>query len=166
MMVFQMDADPDEMFMVAVAESERAYRAVSESPEMHKAYLERREKFQAEPEWHDGQVILFRHHPIPENAQLYGSIAEMHLKPDAMEALMDRGDGDGSPEGAVALCVFQMDADPHQVFVVAISESEAAYRAYSESKASRQQYTEMVEWLQGEPKWHDGRVLTYEVFAE
>jgi heme-degrading monooxygenase HmoA len=165
MMLFQMDADPLEVFMIAVAESEKVYRDLSESPEMHEAYLERRQKFETEPEWHDGKVILFRHHPVPEDAQLYGSIAEMCLKPGALEALMDQGEGEESPNGAVALCVFQMDADPNQVFMVAVSESEEAYRAYSESQESHQQYTEMLKSLQDEPKWHDGHVLEYEVFT-
>jgi heme-degrading monooxygenase HmoA len=164
-MVFQMDADRNEIWMVAMAESEKAYRALSESPEMHEAYMERRQWFESEPEWHDGEVILFQQHPVPENAQLYGSIAEMCLKPGALEALMDRGEGEESPNGAVALCVFQMDADPNQVFMVAVSESEAAYRAYSESEESHQQYTEMTKSLEGEPKWHDGHVLEYEVFT-
>lgn len=164
MMVFQMDADPAEILAVAIAGSEKAYRAMSESPEMHEAYMERRQWFESEPEWHDGKVVMFRHNAAPESAQLYGSIAEMHLKPGGLEALLDRGEGDTQPEGAVALYIFQMDADPNQVFVVAISESEAAYRAYSESEESHQQYVEMAKWLQGEPKWHDGHVLEYQVF--
>ncbi len=166
MMVFQMDADPTEIFAVAIAESEKAYRAISESPEMHKAYMERRQWFESEPEWHDGKVTMFWHNGVTEGAQLYGSIAEMHLKPGALEALMARGDGDERPEGAVALCVFQMDADPNQVFMVAVSESEAAYRTYSESEESHQRYVEMTRWLEGEPKWHDGCVLEYRVLAE
>ena len=70
-----------------------------------------------------------------------------------------------SRDGAVALCIFQMDADPNRVFAVAISESEAAYRTYSESKESQQRNAEMSKWPQGEPKWHGGRVLEYQVFA-
>jgi quinol monooxygenase YgiN len=58
--VFQMDSDPNELFMVAVAESEEAYRANSERPEMHEQYLRMREHYVAEPEWHDGKVIFHR----------------------------------------------------------------------------------------------------------
>lgn len=166
MMVFRMDADPNEVFAVAIAESEQAYRAVSESPEMHEAYLERLQWLESEPEWHDGKVIVFRHHAVPAGAQLYGSIAEVRVKPGALEALLDRGGGDSRPEGSVALYALQMDADPNRVFMVAISESEAAYRAYSESEASRLRYAEMTKWLAAEPKWHDGRVLEYQVYEE
>jgi heme-degrading monooxygenase HmoA len=160
-----MDSDPDEIYAVAIAESEPVYRAWSESPEMHQAYEDRLEWMESEPEWHDGTVILFRHHPVPEGAQLYGTVAEMTLKQGALDALMERGDGAGQPTGAVALWVFQMDADPNQVFMVAISESEAAYRAYSESERSNEQYVEMLGSLEGKPEWHDGRVLDYRVWA-
>lgn len=161
--VFQMDADRDEFYMVIVAESEEAYRANSERPEMHDAYVDRLQWLESEPEWHDGKVLIFRGYSAPEGAQLYGSIAEMQLKPGALEAAMGRGDGDRGPEGSVALWVFQMDADPNQVWLVGISESEAAYRSYSESQESQQRYDEMVKGLEGEPKWHDGHVLEYRV---
>jgi quinol monooxygenase YgiN len=161
--VFQMDAGSDEYYVMMVAESEKAYRANSERPDMHEAYLERLQWLQSEPEWHDGKVLMFRRHPVPEGAQLYGSIAEMQVKPGAIEALMASENSDRQPEGAVALCVFQMDADANQIFAVAISESEAAYRAYSESQESQQRYGEMAKWLEGEPKWHDGQVLEYGV---
>ena len=161
--VFQMDADHDEIYVVMIAESEEAYRANSERPDMHEAYLERLQWLESEPEWHDGKVLIFRHHGVPEGAQPYGSIAEMQLKPGALEAAMGRGDGDRRPEGSVALWALQMDADPDQVWLIGISESEAAYRAYSESQESQQRYDEMVKGLAGEPKWHDGHVLDYRV---
>lgn len=166
MMVFQMDAEPCEIYTVAIAESEKAYRAISENPQTHETYLERRQLFESDPEWHDGRVVMFQHNAGSNGAQLYGTIAEMHLKAGALEALQDMEDGDRQPEGAVALCLFQMDADPNQVFMVAISESEAAYRAYSESEDSHQRYLEMMKWLTGEPRWHDGRVLEYQVLDE
>ena len=159
--VFRMDENGGEYYVMMVAESEKAYRANSERPEMHEAYLERLQWLESEPEWHDGKVLMLRHHPVPEGAQLYGSIAEMQVKPGAIEALMGRDNGGRQPEGSVALCVFQMDADPNQILAVAISESEAAYRTYSESRESQQRYGEMAKWLEGEPKWHDGRVLDY-----
>jgi quinol monooxygenase YgiN len=161
--VLRTDADSDEYYVMMVAESEKAYRANSERPDMHEAYLERLQWLQSEPEWHDGKVLMLRHHPVPEGAQLYGSIAEMQVKPGALEALTASDNSDRQPEGSVALCIFQMDADPNQIFAVAISESEAAYRAYSESPESQQRYGEMVKWLEREPKWHDGQVFEYRV---
>jgi quinol monooxygenase YgiN len=161
--VFQMDADRDDFYVVMIAESEEAYRANSERPDMHEAYLERLQWLESEPEWHDGRVLIFRHYAVPEGAQLYGSIAELQLKPGALEAAIGRGGGDRRPEGSVALWVLQMDADPNQVWLVGISSSEAAYRAYSESQESQRRFDEMVKGLEREPKWHDGHVLDYRV---
>jgi hypothetical protein len=162
-MVFQMDADPSEIMLVAAAESKEVYRDISGSPEMHQAYLERRKWFESEPEWNDGQVIDFWHRPAAKAANLYGSIAEMHLKPGAVDALKNRAERGAPREGGVALCVLQMDGDPDRVFVAAVSESESAYRAYSESEESHERYLEMAEWFQSEPKWHDGHLLEFRV---
>jgi hypothetical protein len=61
----------------------------------------------------------------------------------------------------VALFVFQMDGDPNELYLIGISESEAAHRAYSESPESHEQFLAMRAWLEAEPEWHDGRVLRY-----
>ena len=68
--VFQMDADGDEYYVMIVAESEKAYRANSERPDMHEAYLERLQWLESEPEWYDGKVLTFRRYPVPEGAQV------------------------------------------------------------------------------------------------
>ncbi|RPJ01118.1 MAG: hypothetical protein EHM39_03765 [Chloroflexi bacterium] len=58
MIVFQSDTDPLEIYLVVVAESEEQYRAQAASPEQHQEYLRMREMLQADPEWHDGQVLF------------------------------------------------------------------------------------------------------------
>jgi len=55
--VFRTDADPNILFVVVGFESKEAYRKNAESPEMHQRYLEYRALLDAEPEWHDGEVI-------------------------------------------------------------------------------------------------------------
>jgi quinol monooxygenase YgiN len=160
--VFQMDADSNEIYAMAIAESEGAYRAFSESPEANAAYMERLQWIEGEPEWHDGTVIEHAHYDPPNGAKLYGTIAELCVKPGGVEALrMSNGDGE-APDGAVAYFVFQMDADPRELYLVAISESEEAYRASSESAESHRRYLEMMKWMEAEPRWHDGRVLDYQ----
>jgi hypothetical protein len=59
--VFQMDADANEIWVVAISESREAYRTYSDSPESHKLYLKMREYLDDEPEWHDGEVIRYEH---------------------------------------------------------------------------------------------------------
>jgi hypothetical protein len=57
MLVYQMDRDPNEIFVVIAAESREAYRAASENPKMHERYLKMLEYLDGEPEWNDGTVI-------------------------------------------------------------------------------------------------------------
>ncbi|MCZ7538926.1 MAG: hypothetical protein M5U29_03200 [Anaerolineae bacterium] len=55
-----MDADPNELYLVVVAENEEIYRANANSPEQHQSFLEMMQFLVAEPEWHDGHVIQNR----------------------------------------------------------------------------------------------------------
>lgn len=53
------DTGDDEVWGVAVFESEEAYRANASSPEQHQRYLAYRALLKADPEWHDGTVASF-----------------------------------------------------------------------------------------------------------
>jgi len=57
LLVFQMDSNPDELYVVIAAESRMHYRAMSEAPGMHERYLQMIQFLIEEPEWHDGEVI-------------------------------------------------------------------------------------------------------------
>jgi quinol monooxygenase YgiN len=54
---YQSDADPNEIWIVVAFESREAYRKNAESPEMNAMYQEYRAKLEADPEWHDGEII-------------------------------------------------------------------------------------------------------------
>lgn len=55
--VYRTDANPHELYLVVIFESEQAYRDNANSPEQHARYEEYRSLLAADPEWHDGQVI-------------------------------------------------------------------------------------------------------------
>ena len=55
--VYQMDADPGELFLVAIFESRQAYWDNAQSPEQDRRYLELRALLDSDPEWHDGEII-------------------------------------------------------------------------------------------------------------
>lgn len=57
-LVYRSDADPNELYLAVVFESEQAYRANADSPEQHQRYEQFRALMDADPEWHDGHVIL------------------------------------------------------------------------------------------------------------
>jgi quinol monooxygenase YgiN len=55
--VFQSETDPNEVWLVVGFESREAYKSNAESPEQHERYLKFRELLNADPEWHDGELI-------------------------------------------------------------------------------------------------------------
>jgi heme-degrading monooxygenase HmoA len=59
--VYQMDDDPDELFLVVLFDSRENYRTNADSPEQDSRFQELMQYMAAEPEWHDGHVI-FSHH--------------------------------------------------------------------------------------------------------
>jgi len=56
--VFRMDDDPQELMLVVGFEDRESYRANAESPEQHEAYEAYRALLEADPEWHDGEIIF------------------------------------------------------------------------------------------------------------
>jgi hypothetical protein len=55
--VFQSESDPSEVWLVVGFESRAAYKSNAESPEQHERYLKFRALLDADPEWHDGELI-------------------------------------------------------------------------------------------------------------
>jgi quinol monooxygenase YgiN len=55
--VYQSDSDPNELWIAVVFESKEAYRKNAESPEQNSRYEQMRALLDADPEWHDGEVI-------------------------------------------------------------------------------------------------------------
>ncbi|HMN26871.1 MAG TPA: antibiotic biosynthesis monooxygenase [Caldilineaceae bacterium] len=55
--VYQMDADPNEYYLVVIFESKEAYHANAASPEQDAQYRQMRELLAADPEWHDGTIM-------------------------------------------------------------------------------------------------------------
>jgi quinol monooxygenase YgiN len=55
--VFRSDTDPNELYLVVGFESEQAYRANAASPEQQQRYEQYRALLDADPEWHDGNII-------------------------------------------------------------------------------------------------------------
>ncbi len=54
---FQSGADPLDLWMVGVFDSQESYRANAERPNMDAIYRRMRGCLEADPEWHDGMVM-------------------------------------------------------------------------------------------------------------
>jgi quinol monooxygenase YgiN len=59
--IYQMDENPQDFFIAAVFESREAYRANAASPEQHQAFMRLRALLEADPEWHDGEIVYSNH---------------------------------------------------------------------------------------------------------
>lgn len=55
--VYQMDSNPNELYLVVMFPDRESYFANANSPEQHQSYLKMMECLEAEPEWHDGEII-------------------------------------------------------------------------------------------------------------
>ena len=55
---YQMDSNPNELWLAAVFESKEAYVANAQSAEQNQRYLDMMTYLEAEPEWHDGEILL------------------------------------------------------------------------------------------------------------
>ena len=55
--VYRMDQDPNEYYLVVLFEDRQTYVANADSPEQNARYLEFRALLEADPEWHDGEIV-------------------------------------------------------------------------------------------------------------
>ncbi len=55
--VYRLDADPQSAVLVVGFESKEAYHANAASPEQAARYAQYRALLEADPEWHDGEIV-------------------------------------------------------------------------------------------------------------
>ena len=55
--VYRSTADPREYWLAVVFRDEQSYRANASSPEQDQRFREMMQHLEAEPEWHDGEVV-------------------------------------------------------------------------------------------------------------
>jgi quinol monooxygenase YgiN len=54
---YQMDDDPNTLYLAVIFESKEAYHANAESPEQDARYREMLALLEGPPEWHDGEIV-------------------------------------------------------------------------------------------------------------
>ncbi len=90
---------------------------------------------------------------------MYGTIAKIHTAPAQVEALKALAERMGTAPGQLGRYVFQMDADPGELFLVAVFESRDAYWDNAQSPEQHQRYQELRALLDSDPEWHDGEII-------
>lgn len=93
---------------------------------------------------------------------MYGTIARIHPKPDRIDELVALGDTmmqGFQPAGYRASYLFRPDANPYDrptMFLVAMFDDEATYRANAASPEQDAIYRQLRELLEDDPDWTDG----------
>lgn len=89
---------------------------------------------------------------------MYGTIAKLYSKPGAIEELSKIGDG-RKPAGYLGSFVFKSDNDPNELWLVAIFNDKETYFANANSPEQDMEFTSLMQFLSGEPEWHDGKIV-------
>ena len=92
---------------------------------------------------------------------MYGTIARLHPSPGSEEALAANGRRyrDLAVPGFRGSWVFRPDQQPYDrstLFLVAMFDDEASYRANADSPDQHERYLEMRALLEDDPDWMDG----------
>jgi len=91
---------------------------------------------------------------------MYGTIARVKIDPTKIEELKALGDAMDTAPGQVARYVYQMDADPGVLFLVAVFENKEAYWANAQSPEQNERFMQMRALLIEDPQWHDGEIVS------
>jgi quinol monooxygenase YgiN len=92
---------------------------------------------------------------------MYGTIAKLKVKPGQVEAMKSHMASVSSRQapGFVSVNVYQMDADPNELYLAVVFESKDAYVANANRPETDADFKKMMQFLVAEPEWHDGQVI-------
>lgn len=91
---------------------------------------------------------------------MYGTIARVRIDPTKIDELKVVGDSMDIAPGQVARYVYQTDADPGVLFLVAVFESKEAYWANAQSPEQNERFMQLRALLLEDPEWHDGAIVS------
>jgi len=91
---------------------------------------------------------------------MYGTIARLSIKPGMEEQFLAFLREIEKDPGEVAGYHYRMDADPNVYYLAAVFESKAAYVANAERPETDARYHRILEYIEGEPEWHDGEIVS------
>jgi quinol monooxygenase YgiN len=89
---------------------------------------------------------------------MYGTVAKLTVKPGQVDALKKLMATAQSHPGAVAVYLYQMDEDPNVLYMATVFSSRDAYFANADRPEMNAEFEKMMQFLVGEPEWHDGEV--------
>ena len=93
---------------------------------------------------------------------MYGTIARLKVKSgheEALTALANQWAAERVHNGLVAQFAYQLDNDPRTFMLAVIFRDEASYKANAASPEQHERFLSLMQHLEGEPEWMDGRIL-------
>ena len=93
---------------------------------------------------------------------MYGTVARLRLKPGMEEQFIafDQNEQAANIPGYVGGYVYRMDNEPDVYYLAVAFESKEAYVANATSPEQDARYREMLGFLESEPEWHDGAIVS------
>lgn len=91
---------------------------------------------------------------------MYGTIARVKIDPTKIEELKMVGDSMGTAPGQIARYAYRMDADPGEIYLVAVFESKEAYWANAQSPEQNERFMRLRALFLEDPEWHDGEIVS------
>ena len=97
---------------------------------------------------------------------MWGTIARMTLRADVPEAYLlaqFKAFDQSRRTGMVSVSFYRSVEHPREIWMIAMFESEAAYRTNAATRAQHAEYLTMRACFDRDPEWHDvGKLVTYE----
>lgn len=92
---------------------------------------------------------------------MYGTVARMRAKPGMEQRLIEVASETEAVRvpGEIAVYVYQADRDPREFMLAVIFESKEAYFANANSPEQHQRFLALMECLEAEPEWNDGKII-------
>ena len=89
---------------------------------------------------------------------MYGTIFNLDVKAGCEQDLVDTFNKVENPPGAVAFYLMKPD-DGSDLIAVAVFESKEAYIANADRPEQHENFLKMMEFLDEEPSWNDGKFV-------
>ena len=97
---------------------------------------------------------------------LYGTVATMRVKPGKEQSVQEQFDRwwderRSKVKGAISSTLYKSDGNPNEMTLAVVFDSKESYVANANDPEQDKWYRDMVQMLDGEPRWTDGTIVAH-----